>query len=120
MRRSYLDYAVSVIIGRQESVQSILGLHIYVRVFVRRVLGIISSPRFSELVERCGQWKVWDEPKPSLIYLLCQKARAPPDFLRLLQSAWAIPSVGGTGGSCYQSRSRLPLENFLQKLMVRL
>lgn len=86
MRRSYLDYAMSVIMGRQESVQSVLGLHTYVRVFVRRVLGINSSPRCSELVERCGQWKVWDEPKPSLIYLLCQKARAPPDFPWLLQS----------------------------------
>lgn len=93
LRRAYLDYAISVIVRR--SVKTLEQQHgaisnmwrryvhaleqdIDLRISVRSALGMSQSPPDSEMVERCELWKVWDQPKPRLSYLLCQKARAPP------------------------------------------
>lgn len=95
MRQSYLDYAMSIIMGREECA---LGLHTNLRVFIRRALGICSSPLGSDSVERCEKWRVWEEPKPSLIFLLSQKARAPPVVYSNWNALDSNSKAGGIGG----------------------
>jgi hypothetical protein len=94
--RSYLDYAMSVIVNRQVktrmqhyAVSNLLQQDLQtqeqdvdLRMSVRSALGMSQSPLASEAVERCEKWRVWDQPKPRLSYLLCQKARAPPGDIR--------------------------------------